>query len=184
MESLQGYFLIATPQMPDPRFQEQVVYICAHTEEGAMGLVVNKPFENISLIDIFRSADIPFPENEIFPPAYMGGPVEMDSAFFLYSLEYEAKSYIDVGEFARLSRDPDVLRDIANGAGPEDYIFLLGYAGWAPGQLEKELTVNGWLTLPAEYDVLFKTPDESKWKQAAMRYGIDISLYGDEIGTA
>jgi putative transcriptional regulator len=183
MNSLQGQFLIATSQMPDPRFQGQVVYMCAHNEEGAMGLVINQPIPNVSMADILRSANIAVPELEL-PAVYMGGPVEMDSAFFLYSAEYETTHFLAISETVRLSRDPEILQDIASGHGPRKYIFLVGYAGWGPGQLENELGMNGWLALPAEEEVLFHTPDELKWQRAAKSHGIDIELYGDVIGSA
>jgi putative transcriptional regulator len=183
MNSLQGQFLIATSQMPDPRFQEQVIYMCAHNEEGAMGLVINQPIPNVSMADILRSANIEVSDIKL-PPVYMGGPVEMDSAFFLYSSEYETTHFLAVSETVRLSRDPDILHDIAGNRGPRKYIFLIGYAGWGPGQLESELGMNGWLALPAEDEVLFHTPDDQKWQLAAKRHGIDIELYGDVIGSA
>ena len=183
MQSLQGYFLISTPKMPDPRFQERLVYLCAHNEEGAMGLVVNQPTYEISFADILRSADITVPEIT-FPPVYLGGPVELNAAFFLFSSDYVAKSQIAVSKTVALSSDPQILRDVAFGQGPSSYIFALGYAGWGPGQLEYELTDNGWLTLPADDQVLFQTPDEAKWKQAAKLYGIDITTFENIVGSA
>lgn len=183
MDCLQGNFLIATPQMPDPRFREQVIYICAHSDEGAMGLVVNNPLPDLTLADILRNADLPVPARAL-PPVYMGGPVELENAFILYSSDYQAATCMEVSGSVHLSRDPKILQDIALGRGPKNYIFLLGYAGWAPGQLENELKVDGWLTLPAEDEVLFHTPDEIKWKKAAQRYGINISLFGDVVGNA
>ncbi len=183
MQSLQGYFLISTPKMPDPRFQERVVYMCAHTEEGAMGIVVNQPTLDISFEDILRSADIPVPETK-FPPIYLGGPVEMNAAFFLYTSEYNVKNQMAISQTVCLSSEPQILKDVASGEGPESYIFALGYAGWGPGQLENELTANGWLTLPSDDKVLFHTPDEMKWKSAAELYGIDITTFEDVIGNA
>lgn len=183
MESLQGHFLIATPQMPDPRFHERVIYMCAHNDDGAMGLTVNQPVRNVTLADIFRSANLAVPDRSL-PHVYMGGPVEMDAGFFLFSSEYEPKNFIQVTPTVSLSRDPEILREIWKGQGPKEFIFALGYAGWAAGQLENELIMNGWLTLPAEDEVLFHTPDELKWKKAAGRFGIDIALFGDVIGTA
>jgi len=183
MESLQGYFLISTPQMPDPRFQERVVYLCAHTEEGAMGLVVNQPIPDVQIADIMRSAEIPVPQSDL-PPVYLGGPVGQNTAFVLYSSDYEAKNQLEVSKTVRLSSDVEILEDIARGTGPVHYVFALGYAGWAPGQLESELTVNGWLTLPGDDDILFRTANDHKWKKAAEKYGIDITVFGDVIGTA
>ena len=183
MESLQGKFLIATPQMPDPRFREQVIYICSHTREGAMGLVLNHPITDITMADILRSIDIPLPEDPL-PLVHLGGPVEMEAAFILYSSEFTSRSYLKITEFVYLSRDPDILHAISRGQGPRDYIFLLGYAGWAPGQLENELIVNGWLILPADSDDIFHTSDELKWRHVARKHGIDIDLFGDVVGRA
>jgi len=183
MESLQGKFLIATPQMPDPRFKEQLIYMCSHNDDGAMGLIVNHPSE-YSLLEIFKSANLTISDNKDLPPIYIGGPVDVETAFFLYSSGYESEHELSISEDVSLSRDPQILNDIAQGKGPHDFMFVLGYSGWAPGQLEAELTVNGWLTLPSQNEILFQTPDADKWKRAALQFGIDISLYTDEIGTA
>lgn len=183
MESLQGHFLIATAKMPDPRFAQTVVYVCAHNEDGAMGIIINQPIEGITLADLYASIDRPPPDDDL-TPLYMGGPVEVSSAFFLCSAEYEAKSFMAITSTVRLTRDPAILDDLANGTGPRYFIAALGYAGWGAGQLETELTVDGWLIMPGDDEVLFHVPDELKWKKAAAKYGIDISLYGDMIGTA
>ena len=183
MESLQGSFLISTSKMPDPRFREKLIYMCGHTEEGAIGLVVNNPLPDVKFGEILKSADIPLPDFEL-PPVYLGGPVEMGSGFILYTCDYQTVSQMQVSETVYLSSDPTVLQDIAAGRGPGRYLFLLGYAGWGPGQLENELTDNGWLTLPAEDDVIFNTPDPMKWKVAAQKYGIDIATFGDVVGSA
>lgn len=182
MNSLQGYFLIATSKMPDPRFQGQVVYLCAHNEDGAMGLVINQPIPDIHLADILTSFGLSGGVDKL--PVYLGGPVETNTAYILYSAEYQASSYLEISPTTRLTRDPVVLEDIAKGCGPSKYLFLLGYAGWAPGQLENELRMNGWLTLPADDDVLFVTPDNLKWQKAAERFGIDIAVFGDVVGRA
>lgn len=183
MENLSGYFLISTPQMPDPRFKEQVIYLCAHTDEGAMGVVINTPHPEVSMIEVLSSSLIPLPEGPL-PPVYMGGPVETQSGFILYSSDYQTENAFEVTPGVSLSRDSRLLKDISKGCGPRDYLFLLGYAGWGAGQLECELMDNSWLTLPADIDVIFHTPDEFKWKKAAFGYGIDISLFSDSIGNA
>ncbi len=182
MESLQGNFLLATPQMPDPRFQEQVVYICSHNEEGCMGVVINQP-SNHNLSEVLKSANISIGDMD-YPPVYIGGPVDMESAFFIYSSEYEAANYLPVSSGVNMSREPRILQDIGRGEGPIDFLFALGYAGWSAGQLEAELSLNGWLTLPASYEILFKTEDQLKWRNAALESGIDISLYCDKMGFA
>lgn len=184
MESLAGHFLISTPQMPDPRFQRQVIYMCAHNEEGAMGVVINNPNHEITLLEVFHGANLPIPEGPL-PPVYIGGPVEMDAGFILFLSAKEADQFsLAVTEEVSLSRDTRLLEDISLGKGPREYIFLLGYAGWGPGQLEAELVDNSWLTVEGDLDVLFHTPDELKWKKAAARLGIDISILGDAIGSA
>jgi putative transcriptional regulator len=183
MQSLQGNFLISTPKMPDPRFQERLIYMCVHNEEGAMGLIVNQPTFEVSFADILRSAHIAVPE-KTFPPVYLGGPVELNAAFFLFASDYVAINQLAVSDTISLSSDPQILRDVAMGKGPHSYIFALGYAGWGPGQLEYELTENGWLTLPADDQVLFQTPDDVKWKQGAQLYGIDITTFENIVGTA
>ncbi|MFZ5774264.1 MAG: YqgE/AlgH family protein [Thermodesulfobacteriota bacterium] len=183
IESLQGYFLIATPQMPDPRFAEKVVYICAHNEEGAMGLVINEPITEINLADVLSSAELPVPEG-VLPTLHVGGPVEVSSAFFLYSAEYEAPNFLKVNDTVSLTSDVQLLHDLAAGRGPKELLVALGYSGWGPGQLEAELSVDGWLTLPGSEEIIFHTPDRLKWQKAARQYGIDIALFGDTVGTA
>ena len=183
MESLQGSFLISTSKMPDPRFQEKLIYMCGHSEEGSIGLVVNNPLPDITLDEILLNASITIPEFEL-PPVYLGGPVEMGSGFILYSSDYQTENHMQVSPSICLSSDQQILQDISLGKGPERYLFLLGYAGWAPGQLEDELTDNGWLTLPAEDDIIFNIPDTMKWKVAAQKYGIDITTFGDIVGSA
>ncbi len=183
MESLTGYFLISTPQMPDPRFQEQVIYICAHNEEGAMGLVINNPNHEITLLDVLHGSNMTIPDGQL-PPVYIGGPVEMDAGFILFSSETIDRYSLQVNDNISLSRDTRLLEDISEGRGPKEFLFMLGYAGWGAGQLEEELLDNSWLIVPGDQDVLFRTPNESKWKKAAYRFGIDISTFGDVIGYA
>lgn len=183
MESLKGSFLIATPHMPDPRFHKMVVYLCGHVaHEGAMGLIINHPTTH-SLADVMRGADIKVPETTL-PPVYLGGPVEMEAGFFLFSNDFDGANFMQVSENLRLSSDVDILRAIAHGKQPENYLFALGYAGWAPGQLENELTDDGWLVLPGDAEVIFNTPDEKKWEKAALKLGIDISTFGEVVGSA
>ncbi len=183
IDTLTGSFLISTPQMPDPRFAEQVILICAHGEDGAMGVAVNKPNPYFSLEEILRSADLPVPEQPL-PPVYIGGPVELESAFILYGSSYRAEHQLEIGATLSLSRESKILEDISQGRGPEQYLFLLGYAGWGPGQLESELVADGWLSLPSSESIIFDIDDGNKWRTAAMLYGIDISTLGDMSGSA
>lgn len=188
MESLRGQFLISTPQMPDPRFREQVVVICDHNKDGAMGVVINNPHKEITLVDIFNGAGIS-PPKQIVSPVYIGGPVGVADGFVIYKKvsEYEEdkESYsMRICDDIFLSRDLKLLEDIGKDKGPDDYLFLLGYAGWGPGQLEMELMDSGWLILPVDSEIIFNVDDQSKWRMAACRYGIDISIFGDVVGNA
>ena len=169
--------------MPDPRFREQVIYLCAHTEAGAMGLSVNNPNPHITLHDILRGAEMPVPEGEA-APVYFGGPVELEAGFILFRAEAALHYAMEVQPGIFVSRDSRLLEDIARGEGPEEFLFLLGYAGWGAGQLENELLDNGWLVVPADAEVIFRTPVEEKWKKAAGAFGIDITQLGDFIGNA
>ena len=183
IDTLTGTFLISTPQMPDPRFEEQVILICAHSEEGAMGVAVNKPNPYFSLEEILKSSNLPIPEKEL-PPVYIGGPVELESAFVLYRSDYRVDHQLEISESLSLSRESRILVDISQGKGPAEYLFLLGYAGWGPGQLEAELLADGWLSLPSDDSIIFEISNEEKWRTAAMLYGIDISTLGDLAGYA
>jgi len=183
MESLTGHFLISTPQMPDPRFQEQVIYICAHNEEGAMGLVINNPNPEITLFDVLHGSNLAIPEGPL-PPVHIGGPVDIDAGFILYAAEIPDRYAVEVKSGIYLSRDSRLLEDISIGQGPKHFLFMLGYAGWGAGQLEGELMDNSWLTVPGDIDILFHTPDGEKWRKSARIYGIDIATLGDVIGYA
>lgn len=183
IDTLTGSFLISTPRMPDPRFSEQVLYICAHSHEGAMAVAINRPNPFLGLDEILRGANLPVPDGQL-PPVYNGGPVEPTSACILFTSDYLAEQQLAVSATISLSREARLLEDIARGQGPEKYLFLLGYAGWGPGQLEHELIAEGWLVVPADDTLIFDVPDEEKWQRAAMLYGIDISTYGDVVGNA
>ncbi|OKY75280.1 MAG: hypothetical protein BM485_09930 [Desulfobulbaceae bacterium DB1] len=184
MDSLTGYFLIATPRMPDPRFARKVIYVCSHTSEGgAMGLVLNDPIEDVTLEALYESMDIPTPDISL-PPLFFGGPVEIEAVYILHSSDYRAKEFMVINRQVHLSRDAGILHDIAVGRGPKDYRFCLGYSGWAPGQLENELTDDGWLALPADYEDLFGVSPVRMWEQVTAKHGIDISLFGEITGRA
>ncbi len=183
IDTLTGSFLISTPRMPDPRFSEQVLYICAHSHEGTMAVAINRPNLFLSLDEILSGANLPVPAEKM-GPIYNGGPVEPTSALILFSSDYQADQQLAVSPTISLSREARLLEDIAKGQGPAKYLFILGYAGWGPGQLEQELIAEGWLVVPADDALVFDVPDEEKWQRAAMLYGIDISTYGDVVGNA
>ncbi len=183
IDTLTGSFLISTPRMPDPRFSEQVLYICAHSHEGTMALVINQPNPFLTMDEILMGANLSVPGKKL-PSVYSGGPVEPTTACILFSSEYLAEQQLAVSSTISLSREARLLEDIARDQGPEKYLFLLGYAGWGPGQLEQELMAEGWLVVPADDTIVFDIPDEEKWQRAALLYGIDISTYDDVVGNA
>lgn len=183
IDSLTGSFLLSTPQMPDPRFSEQVIFICSHSHEGAVGIAINKPDLSISLEEVLASNSYPIPDR-LKGNVYIGGPVETSAAFILYGSDYHTAQHLEVSSSVYMTRDTRVLEDIGHGRGPEKFLFAVGYAGWGPGQLEQELVREGWLTIPAQDSIIFDVPDEEKWQRAAALYGIDISIYQDCIGNA
>ena len=183
IETLTGSFLLSTAQMPDPRFAAQVIYICSHSHEGALGIAINKPSPEITLEEILLGNSLPVPP-DLAAPVYIGGPVEPAAAFILYQSDYVTEHHLEVSSTVYLTRNTKVLEDIAHECGPEKFLFAIGYAGWGPGQLEQELISQGWLTIPAQDSIIFDVPDDEKWHQAAAMYGIDISIYQDLIGNA
>ncbi len=175
---LAGQLLIAMPGMGDPRFMRSVIFMCAYSDAGGMGLIVNKPVRGKSLRDVLGQLDMPVSERIGPVPVYFGGPVQTERGFVLHAAEQDnTRSSLEVpGEFA-VTGTQDILRDIGTGAGPEQYLFGLGYAGWSAGQLDREIAANGWLTAPATAELLFETPDSDKWDGALRSIGIDpVSL--------
>lgn len=184
IESLRGFFLVSTPQMPDPRFAEQVIYICSHSAEGAIGVSINRPDLSLTLAQIMREMNLDIPTLDL-PSVYIGGPVSLEAAFILYRNDFRKDAMgIEVDEQIFLTRDRLMLEAIASGNGPEDFLFILGYAGWGPGQLEAELHDNGWLIVPGDDKIIFDLPDSEKWKAAAEHYGIDIVTFNENVGYA
>jgi len=181
--SLSGQLLLAMPGIGDGRFERSVIYMCQHSAEGAMGLIVNKRFQSLKLPDLMSQLDIRMttPREE---DALAGGPVEPGRGFVLHSTDYRAPGTLVVSETLGLTHTVDILRAIAEGAGPHDSLIALGYSGWAPGQLERELGQHGWLTAPATPDVLFHMPLEERWAAAVASIGIDPRLMTAETGNA
>lgn len=173
---LTGQFLVAMPQMGDARFERTVIYLCAHTAEGAMGLVVNRALENVRLPDLLRQLNIPDTASAEAIRVHFGGPVETGQGFILHSADYVQDSTLMVGGGVGLTATLDILKDIARGSGPVRSLLALGYAGWGAGQLEGEIQANGWLTVPADEALLFDHDLETKWERALAKIGVDIRL--------
>lgn len=181
--SLAGQLLIAMPQMSDPRFARSLIYMVAHTEDGAMGLVVNRLLESITFPDLLDQLDINVPgAREI--QVHFGGPVETGRGFVLHSSDYQHNATLQVDEQVSLTATVDILREIAEGGGPRRCLLALGYAGWGPGQLESELHKNGWLSVGADENLVFGPDLDSKWEQAMSKVGVDYNMLSDEAGHA
>tara|TARA_R110002073_G_scaffold98573_1_gene226049 strand:+ start:523 stop:1098 length:576 start_codon:yes stop_codon:yes gene_type:complete len=181
--TLAGRFLIAMPQMGDPRFARTVVFLCAHGDEGAMGLVVNREADNISFDDLLEQLGIDDPTINALP-IHSGGPVETGRGFVLHSRDYFQEGSIEVTDSVAMTATVDILRSIAEGGGPRKRLLALGYAGWGQGQLESEIQANGWLIADADDDILFSFDVEQKWLQALANLGVDPAALSGTAGRA
>jgi len=190
---LDGQLLVAMPVMTDPRFARSVIYMCAHSEEGAMGLIINQPAENISFGELLERLEIApqAPESEIDIgksddlPIHFGGPVETGRGFVLHSSDYHAEdSTLTINDSVCLTATIEILRAIAEGKGPDQALLALGYAGWSPGQLEREIQANGWLNCPADSELIFADNPETKYDRAMAKIGIDPSHLVSDAGHA
>ena len=181
---LSGQMLIAMPGMTDPRFEKAVIYICAHNEDGAMGLVVNRPIESMTFPEMLKQLDIEPSEPEDVIRVLLGGPVDQARGFVLHSPDYLQDASMVVDDDVALTATIDILRAIADGAGPRNRLLALGYAGWGPGQLDSEILHNGWLNVSADDDLVFDGDLDAKWERAMAKIGIDPLLLSDDAGHA
>ena len=182
---LTGRLLIAMPSMGDPRFERAVVFLFAHSEDGAMGVIVNKPSEDVDFAEMARQLKLKRSEAGRTIPVHVGGPVEPARGFVLHSADYRApEGTLECGGRFGMTATKDVLADIAIGAGPKDAILALGYAGWGPGQLEGEIARNGWLTADAESGIVFEAENGEKWSAALATLGIDPIVLSAQGGRA
>lgn len=181
---LAGQFLIAMPQMQDPRFARTVIYVCAHSADGAMGLVVNRLFNALSFPDLLTQFQIePTPLCESIR-VHFGGPVEAGRGFVLHTTDYVQETSLMVDDQVALTATIDVLKAIAEGHGPRQSLLALGYAGWDAGQLDEEIRANAWLTSPADDDLLFGGDIDRKWHRAISKIGVDFGKLSGESGHA
>lgn len=180
-----GQLLIAMPGMGGGSFSRSVVYLCAHSEDGALGLIVNKPTPEIRFRDLLEQIGIPVGGAVRDIRVHFGGPVEQARGFVLHSPDYTAgEATLAVDESVSMTASVDVLQAIARGEGPESSMMALGYAGWGPGQLESEIAQNGWLTAPARSDIVFGRANEHKWSAALKSLGIDPLNLSSSAGRA
>jgi len=189
---LDGQMLIAMPVMGDPRFERSVIYMCAHSAEGAMGIIVNHPAGSIDFpqllmqLDIIKSADqIKLPDDGEPMQVLKGGPVDTGRGFVLHSSDFFIEdATLRIDKDICLTATVDILKAIAGGSGPRHALLALGYAGWAPGQLENEIQHNGWLHCPADPDLVFGAAIEEKYPRALRKIGIDPGMLSNEAGHA
>ena len=183
-DCLRDHFLLAMPTLTEGIFSHSITYICEHGESGAMGIIINQPLE-LSVAEIFDHLQITPRQDFSDMPVMAGGPVQIDHGFVLHrncDTAWEASLKVTPGITLTTSRD--ILRAIADDEGPQDHLIALGYAGWSAGQLEQELAENSWLTLPADSDIIFRTPAEQRLGAAAAQLGIDMNLISGDAGHA
>ena len=183
--NLSGKLLIAMPGMADPRFEHSVIYLCAHSDEGAMGLVINKPAPDLSFGQLLDQLGIPRQDHGHDIRVHFGGPVEHVRGFVLHSGEYGGNdSTMQVDQNFCMTATVDILQAIAEGEWPEASLLALGYAGWGPMQLENEILANVWLTCDATEDLVFAAPNPRKWEWALRSLGVDPLSLSAKAGRA
>jgi putative transcriptional regulator len=179
-----GELLVAMPQMRDARFTRSVIYICAHTSDGAMGLVVNRLVGSLTFPDLLQQLNIDSQGKGEHIRIRSGGPVETGRGFVLHSTDYVDDATLKVGDTVGLTATIDILKDIASGSGPRRSILALGYAGWGPGQLDQELQANAWLTVPADEELIFDDALNDKWERSLSKIGVDFTFLTGDAGHA
>lgn len=182
--NLTNHFLIAMPGLEDPNFFHTVTYICEHTSDGAMGIVINRPMD-LQLSDIFEQLEIKIVSPKLAEqPVYLGGPVQSDRGFVLHDSATEWNSTLRITPDICVTTSLDILEAIASDKGPAHSLIALGYAGWGAGQLESELAQNAWLNGPAKSDIIFQRASQERWQAAADLLGVDLNLLSSDTGHA
>ena len=183
-DSLANHFLIAMPALADPHFSHTVTYICEHNEDGAMGIIINRPM-SVTLGEVLQQMNI-MPSNRLdtTTPIHEGGPVQREHGFVIHSPVGAWETSLAITDDIALTTSLDILSSIAHAEGPKRYFIALGYAGWGAGQLEQEMAQNAWLSVPASAAILFDTALEQRWQAAATLVGVDLNLLSSEVGHA
>ena len=181
---LTGRLIVAMPNMLDPRFARTVIYLCAHTEEAAMGLVVNRLIGSITFPDLLEQLEIESSGADSNIRVHFGGPVESGRGFVLHSPEYIQEGTLQVSEGVSLTATVDILRDMAVGNGPRRSLLALGYAGWGQGQLDAEIQANSWLHVDPDEALVFDEDLDGKWERAIAKLGFDFSMLSGDAGHA
>ncbi len=182
--SFRNHFLIAMPTLKDPNFSQSVALICEHNEDGAMGIVVNRPLE-VTMSEILSQMDITCPDARVGElPVHLGGPVQCGRGFVIHAPPGDWDATLRASDEIGVASSRDILEGIAEGRGPERIFIALGYAGWGAGQLEQEIMDNSWLSGPVDPSILFDLPYEDRWHAAAAFAGVDLNLIAGEAGHA
>ena len=185
---LVGKLLLAMPAIGDPRFHRAVIYLCAHDKHGAMGLVINSPAPELKFEQLLEQlgieSDIKVDLKKRDMPVFNGGPVETARGFLLHTNEFKQDDTVQVDDTFSITGTTDALKAVANGKGPDKALFILGYAGWVPGQLETELQQNAWLVADPDPALIFENKSEEKWTHAMQGLGLDLALLSGEMGRA
>jgi putative transcriptional regulator len=181
---LTGQLLIAMPQMQDPRFVRTVIYMCAHSADGAMGLVVNREMPNLKFGELVEQLNLKVPAGSRPIRVHFGGPVETGRGFVLHSADYRQDTTMLINDAVGLTATIDILRSIAEGKGPKMSLLALGYAGWGPGQLDGEIQANGWLSVPADEGLIFGDDLDTRWEAAMAKIGISAAMLSGDAGHA
>jgi putative transcriptional regulator len=182
--SLKGHFLISMPNLLDPNFFQTVTCVCEHTLEGALGLVVNRILPDLTCGTVFQELGLESIPQRDSLPVYLGGPVHKGQIFVLHGPPFEWEGIHQVTPSLALGNSREIIESLARGKGPKTFLITLGCAGWGPGQLESEILANAWLTCPVNENILFQTPVEKRWEQAAKIIGVDLNLLSDTVGHA
>lgn len=178
-----GQFLLALPGMGDPRFDRAVIAMCAHDEQGALGIGIGNTIANVGFHTLLNQLEIDVGEAPD-APVHLGGPVEPQRGFILHSLDWGGEDSVQVGDKWALTGTLDILRAIAEGRGPERWLSALGYAGWSAGQLDEEMTRHGWFTAEGDAEILFETAADDRWAESYRKAGVDPALLAHDAGHA
>ncbi len=182
---LQDQLLISTPSITGSCFQRAVIYLFAHSEEGAMGVIINQPMEVVNYSALLDDEDAPvLQDTDEEVSVYFGGPVDRNRGFVLHTNDYRGGEPLFTGNSISVSANSTILKHMAAGVGPEKTLLCVGYAGWSAGQLEKELEENSWITVPATRELIFNIDDEMKWGMASQSLGIDMNFFSPMVGHA
>jgi len=181
---LANQFLIAMPSLADPNFSQTVTYMCDHNEDGAMGLVINRPLD-LDIDALLSHLEInDTRRGQGYIPIYQGGPVQTERGFVLHREIGQWEASIQVSDDIALTMSQDIIEAIAHDEGPKNYLITLGYAGWGSGQLEEELAANAWLNGPADPAIIFELPVEQRWNAAAKHLGVELNNLSSDVGHA